>query len=228
MRSRVSVWAIVVVASLAAGGCALTEDHVKLSYRPRANAQRVNEASNVVVAVVVRDERRSDERDRVSCKKNGYGMEMAAIRSDTDVPGLVRTSVQSELGRRGFRASPGGVTVVVELRRLYNDFKMGFFSGDALAEADLEVSVLAPGARDGGPSLFQGRASGVGKNPNIQLTSGENAQAALEDALSEAIWRLFNNPRFVAAILQTGAPPPPPPTPPAPPAASDPPPPPRS
>jgi uncharacterized lipoprotein YajG len=207
---------LALVASLLAGGCALTEDHVRLSYRPRASAQRVNQAESVTVAVVVRDDRRDKERDRVSCKKNGYGMEMAAIRSDTDVPGLVRASVESELTRRGFRAGAGGVTVVVELRRLYNDFKTGFFSGDAIAEADLEVQVLAPGVRDGGPSLYQGRAAGSGQNPNVQLSSGENAKVALEDALSEAVWRMFNNRRFVGAILEAGAPPPPP-TPPTPP-----------
>lgn len=223
MRTRANLALILLAASLAAG-CALTEDHVRLSYRPRAGAQPLNGASAVTVAVTVRDERRNDERDRVSCKKNGYGMEMAAIRSDTDVPTLVRTSVEGELARRGFHPGPGGVTVVVELRRLYSDFKTGFFSGDAVAEADLEVQVLPPGAQEGGLSLYQCRAEGSGTNPNVQLASGENAQVALEDALSEAIWRLFNDRRFMAAILRAGAPPPPP----APAAAGQPPPPPQS
>lgn len=172
-----------------------------LSYRPRAPASRLNEAQNVTVAVVVRDERRDKERDRVSCKKNGYGMEMAAIRSENDVPGLVRSSIEGELARRGFRSGPGGVTVVVEVRRLYNDFKTGFFSGDAAAEADLEVRVLGPGPPQAAPLLFEGRAAGSGKNENIQLCSGDNAKPALEDALSEAIWRLFNDQRFVRALL---------------------------
>ena len=70
--------------------------------------------------------------------------------------------------------------------------------------------------QEGGPSLFQGRAAGSGQNPNIQLSSGENAKVALEDALSEAVWRVFSNRRFVGAILEAGAPPPPPPSPPTP------------
>jgi len=146
----------------------------------------------------------------VGCKKNGYGMEMAAIRSENDVPGLVRSSIQTELTRRGFQSGPGGVTVVVEVRRLYNDFKIGFFSGDAAAEADLEVRVLAPGHAERSPPIFEGRAQGTGANPNVQLSSGENAKPALEAALSEAIWRLFNNRGFVEALLAGGAPPPPP------------------
>jgi uncharacterized lipoprotein len=202
-------------ASLLFGGCALTEDTVRLAYRPRVAAQPLNKAENVSVAVVMRDERRAIERDRVSCKRNGYGMEMAAIRSENDVPDLVRTSIYTELTRRGFRPGSGGVTVVVEVRRLYNDFKTGFFAGDAVAEADLEVSVLAPGATEAGPALFRGRANGAGQNPNVQLTSGENAKVALENALSEAVWRLFNNPRFISALL-AGAPPPPSPPPPPP------------
>ncbi len=185
-----------------------------LSYRPRAPAPRLQEAQNVTVAVVVRDERHSNERDRVSCKKNGYGMEMAAIRSQNDVPDLVRASVLGELTRRGFRSGLGGATVVVEVRRLYNDFKTGFFSGDAFAEADLEVKVFGPGPPQAAPLLFEGRVEGSGKNANIQLSSGDNAKPALEDALSEAIWRLFNDRRFVGALLV--APPPPTPPPPAP------------
>jgi uncharacterized lipoprotein YajG len=202
MRARAGL--ILLVAALSMGGCALTEDTVKLSYQPRGPAQRLDEAQEVTVVVVVRDERRSNERDRVSCKKNGYGMEMAAIRSANDVPGLVKGSIQTELGRRGFKAGPSGVTVVVELRRLYSDFHPGFFSGDATADADLEVSVFAPGATEGTPPLFAGRAEGAGSNQNIQLSSGENAKPALEGALSEAVWNLFNNQRFVAALFLAG------------------------
>jgi uncharacterized lipoprotein len=208
-------WAVIaVVVALSIGGCALTEDTVRLSYQPRGAAGQVGAAQAVTVAVVVRDERRGKERDRVSCKKNGYGMEMAAIRSENDVPGLVQGAVQSELSRRGFRAGAGGVTVVVEVHRLYNDFKIGFFSGDADAEADLEVRVYPAGATEGTPALYEGRAEGAGQNPNVQLSSGENAKVALEAALSEAVWRLFANQRFIAALLAAGVPPPPvPPTP---------------
>jgi uncharacterized lipoprotein len=208
MRLRLSF--LVIVALLSLGGCALTEDSVMLTYQPRGAAPRLEKADQVTVTVAVRDERRGHERDRVSCKKNGYGMEMAAIRSTNDVPALVKGSIQSELVRRGFRPGPGGVTVVVELRRLYNDFHTGFISGDASAEADLEVSVYPPGAVQGSPPLFEGRAEGEGQNPNIQIFSGDNAKTALEAALSEAVWRLFNDRRFVAALLAAGAPPPPP------------------
>ncbi|HEY4394278.1 MAG TPA: YajG family lipoprotein [Polyangia bacterium] len=210
---RVRSWVLVVVAALSIGGCALTEDTVMLTYQPRAPAQRLSEAPAVTVSVVVRDDRRGNERDRVSCKKNGYGMEMAAIRSVNDVPGLVKGSIQTELARRGFRSGPDGVTVVVELRRLYNDFHPGFFSGDATAEADLEVSVFAPRVTEGSPPVFEGRAEGEGKTENVQLSSGDNAKPALENALSEAVWRLFNNRRFVAAILSAGAAPAPAPQP---------------
>lgn len=194
-----------VIVALSMGGCALTEDTVVLSYRPRGSApQALEAAQNVTVSVVVRDERRGQDRTRVSCKKNGYGIEMAAIRSTNDVPTLVRDSIQGELTRRGFRAGPGGVTVVVELRRLYNDFKTGFFSGDAEAEAELEVRVYPPGPNDGSPPLYEGRAEGEGENPNVQLSSGENAKVALELAFGEAVWRLFADRRFIQAILTAG------------------------
>lgn len=91
---------------------------------------------------------------------------------------------------------------------------IGFFSGDAEAEADLEVQVLPPGAGEGSPPVFEGHAEGAGQTPNIQLCSGENAKGALEGALSEAIWRLFANQRFINALLTARAPPPPPEPPP--------------
>src|SRR6185437_8480636 len=58
MRARAGL--ILLVAALSMGGCALTEDTVKLSYQPRGPAQRLDEAQEVTVVVVVRDERRSN------------------------------------------------------------------------------------------------------------------------------------------------------------------------
>jgi uncharacterized lipoprotein YajG len=61
---------------------------------------QVSGAQQVAVRVVVRDMRR--DRARVSVKKNGYGIEMAPIVSETDIAGFVRSNVALELARRGF------------------------------------------------------------------------------------------------------------------------------
>jgi hypothetical protein len=99
----------------------LTTDTVVLGYQPQPWARPVGGADQVMVHMVVQDDRR--DRSRVGCKKNGYGAEMAAIVSATDVAAFVRTTVEGELTRRGFKAGPKGLVVNVDLRKYYNDFK---------------------------------------------------------------------------------------------------------
>src|SRR3954469_18805950 len=156
-------WAIgVLMASSFVGGGALTVDTVPLTYHPPAQAAPLPNAGAVIITVGVHDARRGKDRGRVSVKKNGYGMEMADIRCQNDVPELVRYSVWSELSRRGFRYGSNGVTVVVDLRRFFNDFKTGFFSGDAIAETIIDVSVFAPGSSAQGVPIYTAHVEGEG------------------------------------------------------------------
>src|SRR5437763_5405171 len=93
------------------------------------------------------------------------------------------------LRNRGFEVGKGSVSVKAELQKFYNDFKTGFFSGDAVAEVVINVQVQ----KSDGSVRFVKVVSGEGKEPNIQLSSGTNAKAALERALSDAISKLFND-----------------------------------
>src|SRR5437763_12439384 len=43
------------------------------------------------------------------------------------------------LRNRGFEVGKGSVSVKAELQKFYNDFKTGFFSGDAVAEVVINV-----------------------------------------------------------------------------------------
>jgi uncharacterized lipoprotein len=94
--------------------------------------------------------------DQIGVKKNGYGMEMAPILASRPVSEVVRGAVTEELRKSGFDVGPSEIVVAVDLVRLTNDFKMGFFSGDAVAEITLAVQVKSPyrgqhaGRRDDG------------------------------------------------------------------------------
>ncbi len=68
--------------------CALTVDTIDIEYNPDAAAKVLPEAKSVVVDLDVQDVRTAYQ-DRVSSKKNGYGMEMAAIVSKRDVRSMV-------------------------------------------------------------------------------------------------------------------------------------------
>ena len=196
------------------GACAFTTDTLAPGYQPQPWARRVNGAEQVAVRVEVRDMRR--DRARVSVKKNGYGMEMAPIVSATDVAAFVRANIALELARRGFTVGQTGLVVNVDLRKYFNDFKLGFMSGDATAEVIFDVSAYPVGPEGAGPPIFLGHFEGVGENNGIQLCSGENAKVALDAAFMDAMRLMFSDRRFLAALIQTAAPPPPyaPPTPP--------------
>ena len=186
-----------VMASLFSG-CALTKDHVSLSYVPQANAPKYVGASAVGVRVAVIDNRAI--KDKVSAKKNAYGMEMAAILSNEDVADTLKKAIEAELANRGFRINSGGVAVVAELNKFYNDFKTGFFSGSTAAEVTMNVQIKRADGSIGYAKLI----SGTGGLEHIQLMLGSNAKVALDAALKDAVAKLCNDRTFITALLRGG------------------------
>jgi uncharacterized lipoprotein YajG len=181
-------------------GCALTTAQIDVPYLPpSAVAASVPGASDVSVAVAATDGR-TTYRDRVSTKKNGYGMEMAAIVASNDLPTSVSDAFKRELAARGFRIGPLGATVQVELVRFYNDFKMGFFAGDAVANVGFNVKVLTSGHA----LAFSKYYEGTGTEPNIQLSGGDNARAALIKAFTASMNSAVNDPDFIRAVMVAG------------------------
>jgi uncharacterized lipoprotein len=187
-----------VLGVLLATGCAIQRDFINLSYGPAMEVARVSGADVVNVQVTVVDLRAN--KDKVSCKKNGYGMEMAEIVAKNDVAELVRKSLETELTNRGFVAGPQAVSVLVELAKFYSDFKIGLFAGDAIAEISMNVQVK----KTDGTSVFSKVITGDGKAARIQLATGGNAKIALDAALKDALTKLFADAAFVEALLKAG------------------------
>jgi uncharacterized lipoprotein YajG len=179
--------------------CALTTETIQLDYSPRTGVPQVQQAETVTALVSVSDTR--SRTDRVSSKKNGYGMEMAAITSQNDPVSVVRQAIEAELRGRGFQIGQSGATVKTEVQKYYCDFKNGFFSGDAVAEVTLSVQVLT----SGGAITYASVIAGEGKEPNVQLASGGNAKLALDRALQDAMDKLFGNQAFLDALLKARA-----------------------
>jgi len=188
--------ALMLVLSL--GGCALTEDFVPVDYKAPANLTVVSGAGDIVVAVDGKDNRASNK-DRVSTKKNGYGMEMAPIRAQNDVVDLARRAVEQELSSLGFKIGPGGLKAVVEIQTFYSDFKIGFFAGDAVAEVAFNFVI----SRSDGSLVFSKAYRGIGMNKNIQLALGSNAKPALEEALSNAMAEFIKDSDMHSALVNT-------------------------
>lgn len=186
-----------IFASLQLGGCALTTDKIDLTYKPRANISVVEGAENVNVKIIHED-KRTVYKDRVGVKKNGYGMEMAAIVPTKDVSQTFAEAIASEIESLGFKIGEGGKILKVELVRFYNDFKMGFFAGDAVADGLINISV----ANSSGELLFSRSYEGGAIEKNIQLALGENARLALTKAMTDIVTKVPQDKDLQSALLK--------------------------
>jgi uncharacterized lipoprotein len=184
--------------ALGASGCALTSENVDLAYVPQTGVVAQAGARDVAVDVKVADQR-PDKSRKVSSKKNGFGMETAPILANEDVTVTVRRAMEQELQARGFTlGGDAAVSVAADLIRLWNDHKMGFFSGDAMAEMQMSVAVKDRGGRGVYSRLIQVQ----GAETNTMLATGNNARLALNDALAKCMKALFDDPAFTAALIE--------------------------
>jgi len=94
------------------------------------------------------------------------------------------------------------VAVATELSKFYSDFKIGFWSGSAVAEVTMNVQVKKADGSIG----FSRLVTGEGVKENLQLASGSNAKVALDAALKDAVGKLFGDTAFVDALLKAGRP----------------------
>ncbi len=188
---------IAVAAMLSLNACALVVDEVDLAYKPQPNVAAIGGAEAVKVQVTV-NEARSSNQDRISVKKNGYGMEMAAITSKQKVPELVAQAINSELKARGFSLTSGSVFVLVDVNKFYNDFKIGFWVGQALGEVMLNAQVINAGGR-----VFYSKVY-VGENvvQDVMYFGGDNAKQAVEGALAKAVADMMADQYFIQALIE--------------------------
>lgn len=195
----VAIACCVAVASLS--GCALTTDRIELQYNQQLGVSPLAGANNISVNVQVTDQRQ--EKSKVSSKKNGFGMEMAPIIATEDVAVTVRKAMEKELQARGFLLSSDAalIQIAAGLTRFYNDHKVGFFAGDAVADLNMSVTVKTTK----GEQLYSRQLIAQGIEQNTQLMSGENARLALNRALENGMKDLFDDQAFLSALVASSA-----------------------
>jgi len=192
----------VLLAALSLGGCAFTEDHIDVAYTPTPQeaVTKISTSQPMPVRVKVDDQRQS--KDAVGHKQNGWGMDMASIVADKDISETIKSAIESELTNRGFALGPNNVLIEVVVSQFNNHFKAGFFSGTAVAEIVMNVTVKKPD----GSIAYAKLVDAQGTEENIQLASGHNAKKALESALNNAMINLFSDSGFVNSIVQAASP----------------------
>jgi uncharacterized lipoprotein len=186
---------------VALSGCALTTDRIDIGYGQKQGIVQMPGANKVSVAVQVADLRQ--DKGKVSSKKNGYGMEMAPIVATEDVAVTIRRAIEQELRARGFQLAAGTavVQIAVDLTRFYNDYKTGFFAGDAVADLNMSVTVKS----SKGELLYTRQVIVQGVEQNVQLATGDNARLALNRALENGMRTLFEDQAFLAALVPSAA-----------------------
>lgn len=185
-----------VLAALLLSACALETDHIEVRHRSVPGVEAISGAERVGITVETRDARPAN-RERVSVKKNGYGMEMAPIIATNDVIAETRDAIIGELRARGFQIGGTDGRVEVEVLRFFSEFRAGFWSGVAAADMQANVRVLDPSGR----ITFTRTYMADGLNPNIQIASGENARIALEAGLQRLIRRIGDDPDLSRALV---------------------------
>lgn len=198
-KSILPIVFFVVVSSLS--GCALTTDRIQLQYNQQQGVSQILGSSGVSINVQVVDQRQ--DKSKVSSKKNGFGMELAPILATEDVAVTIRRAIEQELLARGFQlgSDEALVQIAADLTRFYNDHKTGFFSGDAVAELNMSITVKSKK----GALLFTKQVIAQGIEPNTQLMSGENAKLALDRALENGMKSLFEDQAFLSALVTSAA-----------------------
>ena len=191
-----SKYGLILVLLLLSSGCALTKEHITLDYAPQQNIDPIRGSEKINLEVNVKDSRKM--KDKVSYE-NAYGMELAEIVSDKDVVELVRDSIKTELRNRGFNTNGNEAQVNIGLINYFNDFKSGFFAGDASGELIMVVQVK----RNNGNIIYDKIISGEYLEQDIQLATGKNAKLALEGALKDAISKLVNDTEFIKALMES-------------------------
>ncbi|WP_426013222.1 YajG family lipoprotein [Caulobacter sp. DWR2-3-1b2] len=173
--------------------CATTEEVIPVGYVPAA-VPAVAGADSILVTVTAVDGR-STNRARISTKINGYGMEMAPIRSKEEVADIVRDALSAEFKQHGYRLASGGPKVEAKVTTFYNQFGVGMFAGKANSEVNVTVSVTSPSGAQVYTRDLAGKAS-----KSVQMASGKNAVASLTEALADDFKTLFADEAFTKAL----------------------------
>jgi len=195
MKRGVLQAAIAVLAAGMLSACALSEDKVPVEYVVNTGVAPVPGAQMVSLTVTGAD-RRTQYTDRISTKKNGYGMEMARIVATNDVVEVVRGGVERELRAQGYAIGPGGLTVIVELQNFYNNFRSGLVQGSAVADVAVAIKV-----RNAAGALVYSQLYDATNSIDVMMASGTNAKASLERALTLTTQKILEDKALQAALL---------------------------
>jgi uncharacterized lipoprotein YajG len=173
---------------IAMAGCLLNPDTVPVTYQPAAATTPIPGASRVHVFVVGED-KRADDQQTVASSKVG----------DT-----ARDAVQAELQARGFviDSGPKSTEVLVQVGRLNGHFFSSLFWSTYTADLIMHVQVVRP---DKAIVYSQNFDVTETFRPSAFGSISDDLGEALSGALKKGVTQLFDDPAFIAALLQNAS-----------------------
>lgn len=196
MRSLRRIMTIMMM-TVALGACAISEDIVPVSFQATESVVSIG-ADGKVFKLSVSD-KRGKYKGRIGAKINGFGSEMADIKSTVTVPLIVQDAFTKELEARKLTVHTNdGRALEVSITAFHNNFEVGMMSGKARGIVAFTVKIT----NAAGATIFDEAISKVNVLEGIMLASGENAAKAVEGALATAMEALFQNKAFLDALRQ--------------------------
>jgi uncharacterized lipoprotein YajG len=192
---------LTVAIALLLAGCAIqTKLPVQIRYLPQGNVEPVPGADSVTLAVEVKD-LRSDPADIGTIVSRSRTLE---ITTNDNLAEAVGSAIQAELQNRGFRVGQGSGAVLIWINGMDAERRIGWFYGNS------------------GRTVFMMQVRVARKNGSVIYTQeavGERGQSDIEDsdsvgtaeretnlAIQDCIQRLFADPKFIDALLNSDKP----------------------
>lgn len=179
--------------------CALSESKVPIDYVANTGVAPIAGAEAVSLNVTGVD-RRTQYVDRISTKKNGYGMEMARIVAENDVVEVVRGGVERELKAQGYAVGAGGLSITIELQNFYNNYRLGFASVGAVADVAIGLKV-----RNAAGALIYSQLYDASNTDEVFMGSPSKAKESLQKALTLTTRKIVEDKALQQALLSTRA-----------------------
>jgi hypothetical protein len=167
-----------------------------ISYVPQQRVQLIKDADGVSVEVKVED---------LQTETQNYFLESNRHFLVKDSADTIKGAAETELKSRGFKIGNGGALVTIQLIHFEGDLDNEPFGLTTTARGNLimRVQVRPPT----GKVLYSREVGGEG-TPVSKVFMWHPATHELEQSLSDAFKRLFDDPAFTDAILATRQTPP--------------------
>jgi uncharacterized lipoprotein len=187
---------LIILAGLVAftASCAFTPQAVALKPEIQTTLDSVGQGRTVLLTVV-------DERPRTTLGTRSVKGMGAELTVQGDLTNIVRTAVTEGLQRQGFVVTSDkaadGRELRVEIRNLDYGITSGFFAGSLRTECGLKAICII-GAKRPYEKLYRGE-----HQESVQVVqSAEANERYLNDALSQAINALLQDPRLSEALAK--------------------------